>query len=125
MPALDSAKQRDFAVEVVRRLHAAGHEAYWAGGCVRDRLMGHEPKDYDVATNALPEQIRELFGRRRTLAIGAAFGVICVLGPPHAGQVEVTTFRTDAKYNAEYSDGRRPDAVRFSTAEEDAQRRDF
>ena len=121
MPALESAIQRDFAVEVVRRLHAAGHEAYWAGGCVRDRLMGHEPKDYDVATSARPEQVRDLFGHRRTLAIGAAFGVICVLGPPHAGQVEATTFRTDAAY----SDGRRPDAVHFSTAEEDAQRRDF
>src|SRR5262245_574492 len=121
MPDNQPDRQREFAVDVVRRLVQAGFEAYWAGGCVRDQLLGHAPKDYDVATNALPDQIRDLFGKKRTLAIGAAFGVICVLGPKEAGQVEVTTFRQDAAY----SDGRRPDAVHFSTAEEDAQRRDF
>jgi tRNA nucleotidyltransferase/poly(A) polymerase len=113
--------QRRFAVEVVRRLRGAGFEAYWAGGCVRDQLWGRTPKDYDVATNAVPEQVRELFGRRRTLAIGAAFGVIAVIGPRGAGTVEVTTFRRDAPY----SDGRHPDSVSFSSAEEDASRRDF
>jgi len=118
---LQSEDQRRFAVEVVRRLRGAGFEAYWAGGCVRDRLLGVEPKDYDVATNALPDQVRRLFGRRRTLAIGAAFGVIAVLGPKGAGTVEVTTFRRDAPY----SDGRHPDSVAFSSAEEDASRRDF
>ncbi|MGI9519133.1 MAG: CCA tRNA nucleotidyltransferase [Pirellulaceae bacterium] len=112
---------REFAVEVARRLQEAGFEALWAGGCVRDQLLGSEPKDYDVATSATPDQIRELFGRKRTLAIGAAFGVITVLGPKSAGNVEVATFRQDA----EYSDGRHPDAVRFSTSEMDAQRRDF
>ena len=114
-------EQRRFATEVVRRLRQAGFEAYWAGGCVRDRLLGRTPKDYDVATNATPPQIRRLFGRRRTLAIGAAFGVITVIGPRKAGQVEVTTFREDAAY----SDGRHPDQVTFSSAEEDASRRDF
>lgn len=114
-------RDRDFAVEIVRRLQTDGFEAYWAGGCVRDRLLGRQPKDYDVATNALPEQIRLLFGHRRTLAIGAAFGVISVLGPHGVQQVEVATFRQDAAY----SDGRRPDAVAFSTPEEDALRRDF
>jgi tRNA nucleotidyltransferase/poly(A) polymerase len=113
--------QRRFAVEVVRRLRGAGFEAYWAGGCVRDQLLGRTPKDYDVATNAVPDQVRELFGRRRTLAIGAAFGVIAVIGPRGAGTVEVTTFRRDAPY----SDGRHPDSVSFSSAEEDASRRDF
>jgi poly(A) polymerase len=113
--------QRRFAVEVVRRLREAGFEAYWAGGCVRDQLLGRTPKDYDVATNALPDQVRALFGRRRTLAIGAAFGVIAVIGPKTAGMVEVTTFRRDAPY----SDGRHPDSVSFSSAEEDASRRDF
>ena len=113
--------QRRFAIEVVRRLQAAGFMAYWAGGCVRDQLLGRTPKDYDVATNAMPEQVRELFGRRRTLAIGAAFGVYSVIGPKAAGTVEVTTFRRDAAY----SDGRHPDSVTFSTAEEDASRRDF
>ncbi len=114
-------EQRRFAVEVVHRLREAGFEAYWAGGCVRDQLLKRTPKDYDVATNATPEQVRMLFGRRRTLAIGAAFGVIAVVGPKAAGTVEVTTFRRDAAY----SDGRHPDSVAFSSAEEDASRRDF
>jgi len=114
-------RQREFAVEVVGKLRRAGFEAYWAGGCVRDRLLGRVPKDYDVATNATPPEIRRLFGRRRTLAVGAAFGVINVLGPKGAGQVEVTTFRRDTGY----SDGRHPDNVTFSSAEEDALRRDF
>ena len=109
-------KQRRFALEVVARLRAAGFEAYWAGGCVRDELLGRAPKDYDVATAARPEQIRELFGQRRTLAIGAAFGVITVRGPRKAGMVEVATFRQDAAY----SDGRHPDSVTFSSAREDA-----
>ncbi|MCE5269295.1 MAG: CCA tRNA nucleotidyltransferase [Planctomycetaceae bacterium] len=114
-------EQRRFAADIVRRLRVAGFEAYWAGGCVRDQLLGRQPKDYDVATNATPEQIRGLFGHRRTLAIGAAFGVISVRGPKPAGMVEVTTFRRDAAY----SDGRHPDSVSFSTAAEDASRRDF
>ena len=112
---------REFAVDVVRTLREAGYEALWAGGCVRDQLLQRTPKDYDVATNARPDDIRRVFGRRRTLPIGAAFGVITVLGPKSAGQIEVATFRQDA----EYSDGRHPDSVTFSTAEEDAQRRDF
>ncbi len=121
MPNLVPERQRRFAVEVVRRLRDAGFEAYWAGGCVRDRLLGQTPKDYDVATDATPPEIRELFGKRRTLAIGAAFGVITVLGPKDAGQIEVATFRRDA----DYSDGRHPDSVSFSSAREDASRRDF
>lgn len=121
MPTLIPEEKRRFAVEVVRRLRAAGYEAYWAGGCVRDWLLDREPADYDVATDAEPDRIRAVFGRRRTLAIGAAFGVISVIGPKPAGLVEVTTFRRDAAY----SDGRHPDSVSFSTAAEDASRRDF
>ncbi len=121
MTSLDPQKAREFAIDVVRKLRAAGYEALWAGGCVRDQLLGCEPKDYDVATNAAPEDIRQVFGRRRTLAIGAAFGVISVLGPRRAGQIEVATFRKDAPY----SDGRHPDSVTFSSADEDARRRDF
>lgn len=113
--------RRQFAVDIVGRLRAAGFAAYWAGGCVRDEILHRPPKDYDVATNATPDQIRTLFGFGRTLAIGAAFGVITVRGPHGAGQVEVTTFRRDAAY----SDGRHPDAVVFSSPEEDASRRDF
>ncbi len=121
MIAIDSQLARQFAVEVVRRLRENGHQALWAGGCVRDQLMGQLPKDYDVATDATPDRVREVFGKRRTLAIGASFGVITVLGPKGAGQIDVATFRRDAAY----SDGRHPDAVTFSDAEHDAQRRDF
>jgi tRNA nucleotidyltransferase/poly(A) polymerase len=98
MPALpaDPAAGREFAGLVVTRLREAGHESYWAGGCVRDEILGRTPVDYDVATAARPDAVRDLFGRRRTLAVGAAFGVITVLGPRGAGQVEVATFREDA-----------------------------
>lgn len=108
------------ALAVVRRLQSAGFIAYLAGGCVRDGLLGRQPKDFDVATNATPETIRQTFGHRRTLAFGASFGVIGVLG---TGQepTEVATFRSDGTY----SDGRRPDQVHFGSAEQDALRRDY
>src|SRR5438445_11066504 len=99
--------ERDFAIEVVRRLRNAGHEALWAGGCVRDELLGLIPQDYDVATDARPEEVRRLF--RRTVAVGESFGVVEVLGPyTPAGllKVQVATFRSDVSY----SDGRHPDA---------------
>ena len=120
-PPANPEQSRQFATEVVRRLRDAGHEALWAGGCVRDELLGRSPADYDVATSATPEEVRGVFGHRRTLAVGAAFGVITVLGPPGAGQIEVATFRTDAPY----TDGRHPSGVTFASAIEDAQRRDF
>src|SRR5437660_2895956 len=114
--------ERSFAIDVVRRLRDAGYQALWAGGCVRDELLGLTPKDYDVATDARPEEVRRLF--RRTVAVGMSFGVIRVLGPRDAAEVldvEVATFRSDVSY----SDGRHPDAVVFSSAQEDALRRDF
>ncbi|WZO99457.1 CCA tRNA nucleotidyltransferase [Isosphaeraceae bacterium EP7] len=111
--------RRDFAVEVVRVLRSAGYQALWAGGCVRDLILGREPTDYDVATNARPEQVVRLF--RRTLSVGASFGVIMVLGPNRAGDVEVATFRGDG----EYLDGRRPSSVHYGDARLDASRRDF
>ncbi len=114
-------RQREFAVTVVRRLRDAGFEAYWAGGCVRDHLMHRLPQDYDVATSARPDQIRQVFTHRRTLPIGAAFGVITVLGPAGAGQIDVATFREDLQYH----DGRHPEGVCFTTARQDAERRDF
>ena len=114
-------KSREFATLVVERLRQAGYQTYWAGGCVRDEILGITPQDYDVATSAVPDQIEEVFSDRKTLAIGASFGVITVLGPRAAGQIEVATFRQDATY----SDGRHPDRVSFTTAEEDASRRDF
>ncbi|NBS31871.1 MAG: CCA tRNA nucleotidyltransferase [Planctomycetia bacterium] len=119
--APDPAAAREFAFEVVARLRRAGYEAVWAGGCVRDELLGRTPSDYDIATSARPAAVREIFGHRRTLAVGAAFGVITVLGPKPAGQVEVATFRADAPY----TDGRHPAGVTFCGAREDALRRDF
>src|SRR4051794_15281543 len=117
----DASRQRAFALEIAEKLRATGFEALWEGGCVRDELLGIRTKDYDVATSATPDQIRDIFGHRRTLPIGAAFAVITVLGSRAAGQIEVATFRSDATY----SDGRHPDSVSFTTAEQDAQRRDF
>lgn len=110
---------RGFALEVVRRLREQGHVAYWAGGCVRDQLLGLEPHDFDVATDATPSQVQKLF--RRSLAVGAQFGVIEVLGPAPGLHVQVATFRSDGTYH----DGRHPDSVHFGSAEADAQRRDF
>ena len=114
---------REFATDVVTRLQRAGHQTLWAGGCVRDELLGLPPADYDVATAARPDQVQALF--RRCLAIGASFGVVEVLGPRGSDgewlKVQVATFRADGTY----SDGRRPDAVTFSSPEEDARRRDF
>lgn len=105
------------AHEIVRKLRAAGHTAYYAGGSVRDLLRGQVPKDIDVATDARPEAVQKMFPR--TYAVGAHFGVIVVL--ENGLQFEVATFRSDGVY----LDGRRPTEVHFATAEEDAARRDF
>ncbi len=108
---------RAAAVEIVRALAGAGHVAYFAGGCVRDRLMGLDPTDYDVATDARPEQVQTLF--QHAHYVGESFGVMLVR--QHGHLVHVATFRTDGVY----SDGRHPDSVTFSDAEHDAARRDF
>jgi len=105
------------AREIVARLRAAGHIAYFAGGCVRDIARHQTPKDFDIATDARPEAVQEIFAR--TYAVGAHFGVIVVL--ENGFQFEVATFRSDDVY----VDGRRPSAVHFSSPEEDAKRRDF
>lgn len=104
-------------MSVVRALTKAGHEAYFAGGCVRDELLAREPDDYDVATSAHPEQVREVFPRVNE--VGVSFGVLLV--KQRGEVVEVATFREEGVY----SDKRRPDEVRFSTAQADARRRDF
>ena len=124
---------KDFATSIVQTLRQRGFQAYLVGGCVRDLLLGREPKDYDVATNATPEQVMGIFPE--TYAVGAQFGVVLVPAPDarrrerrsaelssksHA--VEVATFRSDIGY----SDGRHPDEVRFShDPREDVARRDF
>jgi len=114
------------AAWVALALAEAGFEAYFAGGCVRDLLLGRVPDDYDVATSATPEQVMGVFTElgRKTLTVGAHFGVVlvCEEASGQDSAVEVATFRHDGAY----SDGRRPDAVRFSTdAREDVVRRDF
>ncbi len=110
--------KRQVATDIVRRLRNAGFQAYLVGGCVRDLVMGREAKDYDVSTDATPEQVVGLFPE--SLTVGAQFGVVVV--PREAGDVEVATFRSDGRYN----DGRHPSEVRYSkTAKEDVQRRDF
>ncbi len=109
--------RREDAEAVLRRLREAGHVAYFAGGCVRDLLLGHKPKDWDVATDAPPRRVRQLFPN--TQAVGAAFGVILVR--QGGSVVEVATFRAEG----EYLDGRRPSQVHFTNAEHDASRRDF
>jgi poly(A) polymerase len=115
-------RQFEAAVGVIAKLRAEGYEAYLAGGCVRDLLLGREPKDYDVATSATPDVVLRLFPR--TFAVGAHFGVVLVADGDEEGYVttEVATFRSDGAY----SDGRHPDAVRYTlSAEEDVKRRDF
>lgn len=109
--------KRSVAVSLVRHLREQGFAAYFAGGCVRDQLLGVAAKDYDIATDARPEVVQGLFPD--TVAVGARFGVIVVVsdGMPF----EIATFRADAPY----LDGRRPSAVRFGTLAEDAARRDF
>jgi len=108
---------RPNATRIVHTLANAGHTAYFAGGCVRDMLMGIIPHDYDVATSATPSEVQSLFPR--TEAVGISYGVILVIdeGIP----TEVATFRNDGYY----ADGRRPESVHFTTAQEDARRRDF
>jgi poly(A) polymerase len=105
------------ALWVLKRLRDAGHEALLAGGCVRDMLLRRKCSDYDIATSASPDEVKGLF--KRVLMIGAKFGVVMVIHNHH--QIEVATFRSDLSY----SDGRRPDGVRFTTAQHDAERRDF
>src|SRR6266700_457927 len=127
---------KSFAISIVRTLRDRGHLAYLVGGCVRDLVLGREPADYDVATDATPEEVMRIFPE--TYAVGAQFGVVLVPLPEadvasnvstrneglrgHADTVEIATFRSDIGY----SDGRHPDQVRFSRdPREDVQRRDF
>ncbi len=124
---------KEFATSIVQTLRQRGFQAYLVGGCVRDLLLGREPKDYDVATDATPRQVMEIFPE--TYAVGAQFGVVLVplperdrteeetaAGTSKTNAVEVATFRSDIGY----SDGRHPDEVRFSkTPQEDVARRDF
>lgn len=117
---------KEFAISIVRTLREKGYQSYLVGGCVRDLLLGREPADYDVATDATPDQVMRIFPE--TYAVGAQFGVLLVpvgrsLSAGREGKTaEVATFRSDISY----SDGRHPDAVRFSKSpQEDVQRRDF
>ncbi len=118
--------EREFAITVVRRLHEAGYQALWAGGCVRDELLGLVPKDYDVATDARPEAGQAALppSRRGRRSVRRRQGARPARATADRGpvlQVEIATFRTDVGY----TDGRRPDEVVFSSPREDALRRDF
>ena len=109
---------REAAHRICRTLREAGHQAYLVGGCVRDLLLKRQPDDFDVATDATPDRVQELFPG--SIAVGARFGVVIVVA--EGAEVEVATFRSDIGY----SDGRHPDRVVYSrTPEEDARRRDF
>src|SRR5208337_2673634 len=110
-----TSRQFEAALGIVGELRAAGYEAYLAGGCVRDLLLGRTPKDYDVATSATPDVVLDLFPR--TFAVGAHFGVVLVADGADDGYVitEVATFRSDGAY----SDGRHPDAVQYTRSAED------
>lgn len=116
LPATDACRA---ACEVVATLVREGHSAYFVGGCVRDLVLGCEPKDWDVATSAHPPEVRRVF--RHVVEVGVAFGVLRVRTPDGRHEVEVATFRAEAGY----TDGRRPDLVRFTDAREDVLRRDF
>lgn len=108
---------REAAIKIIKRLRRNGFEALLAGGCVRDMFLGKAASDYDVTTNARPEDVIKLF--KRTLKVGAKFGVVIVL--IEGKQVEVATFRTETGY----ADGRHPATIKFASAAEDASRRDF
>ncbi len=108
---------RQTAIDIVKKLQGESFEAFLVGGCVRDILLGLEPEDYDIATNARPEQVEQIF--KKSFAIGKSFGVILIEEEGH--HFEIATFREDG----EYLDGRRPESVDFSDSKEDALRRDF
>ena len=108
---------RATAGEIVARLQHAGFAAFWVGGCVRDFLLGREPQDFDLATDAKPEQVEKLF--HKTIPVGRKFGVVVVV--EGGQQFQVATFRAEA----DYQDGRRPEKIVFANAEADALRRDF
>jgi len=108
---------KEGALGLAKRLAGAGFQAYWVGGCVRDARLGQAPHDYDIATDARPDEIEGLF--RKTIPVGKQFGVIMVLEAGH--EYQVATFRAEAGY----TDGRRPGSVRFTDSREDALRRDF
>lgn len=112
-----TATLRDTAGQMVERLQAAGFAAFWVGGCVRDFLLGREPQDFDIATDAKPDQVEKLFAK--TIPVGRKFGVVVVI--ENGWQFQVAAFRAEA----EYRDGRHPEKVVFANAEADAWRRDF
>jgi len=110
--------KRQAAIEILKKLREEGFQAFLVGGCVRDLVMGFIPKDYDISTDATPEQVVRLFPE--SLTVGAQFGVVIV--PREPGNVEVATFRSDGRY----TDGRHPNEVRYSkTPQQDVLRRDF
>ena len=120
----DEGRARAAATAIVKTLRDAGFQAYFAGGCVRDLLLGRMPADYDVATSARPDAVLAMFPK--TFAVGAHFGVVLVVSDGDGSEVMTEVATSRRRNDGAYSDGRHPDAVRFSeSAEEDVQRRDF
>jgi len=117
MNGLAAAEAREIAVQIVERLQRTGFAAFWVGGCVRDFLLGREPGDYDIATDAVPDEIERLFPK--TIAVGRKFGVMVVV--EQGEQFQVATFRAES----DYQDGRHPNQVSFGDPQADATRRDF
>lgn len=117
MSATGQPALRELAIAIVQRLQASGFEAFWVGGCVRDSLLGREPGDYDITTNARAEEIERLFPH--TIPVGRQFGVVVVV--EGGSQFQVATFRAES----DYADGRRPSQVSFGDARADVWRRDF
>ena len=114
---MSAATPNAIAKEIVATLQHAGFAAFWVGGCVRDFLLGREPQDFDIATDAKPEQVEKLFAK--TIPVGRKFGVVIVVAGGQ--QFQIATFRAEA----DYQDGRRPEKIEFANAEADARRRDF
>lgn len=114
---MNTLQQEDIAKEIIKQLTKAGFTAYLCGGCVRDKILGKQPKDYDIVTNAKPQQVKSFF--HKTIEVGAKFGIVCVMHKNYL--YEIATFRKDG----DYSDGRRPNNIVFSDEKEDASRRDF
>jgi len=114
---LEQSHHYQTALKIIKKLRNKGYQAYLAGGCVRDILIGKKPQDYDIVTSAKPEEIEAIL--KKTIPVGKKFGVILAVEEGH--HFEIATFRSDAGY----SDGRRPDAIYFTNAQDDAKRRDF
>lgn len=110
---------KEISLSIIRKLQKNGYQAYWVGGCVRDILMGKTPNDYDIVTSARPEEIERLLNEFNIIKVGKKFGII--LAEKNKKHFEIATFRSEIRY----TDARHPDKVFWTSAKNDAERRDF